>query len=109
MTRTKNKHGEGSVEEYRPGAWRARYTTKEGERLSKAGFASEKAARAYLRQALTNIDRGEFFDDSKGDILFSDFAAEVLQQESTSLSAGTVRNWQSLFRTTLFRHSERSA
>ena len=63
---TKRQHGMGSVTLYRPGYWQIKYTTSTGERRSKAGFGSKKAAEAALAAAITDVVRGDYFDERKG-------------------------------------------
>jgi integrase len=94
-------YGEGSVDEYRQGAWRIRYTMGDGTRRSKSGFSSEREASKALRAVLTDIERGDYFDEAKGQILFREFAAQYLEVRQGDVSPGTFRNWRSLLNSTL--------
>jgi integrase len=98
----KRTHGSGSVVEYRPGFWRIRYTKPDGSRGGQAGFTSRKAADQALKAITTDIDRGDYFDTAKGNITFRDFAVEYLEVASAGKAPGTIRNWNSLLRTTLY-------
>jgi hypothetical protein len=59
----KREHGTGSVIEYRPGKWQIKWTDADGGRQSKSGFTDDKAARKALAAILTDLDRGEYFDE----------------------------------------------
>lgn len=97
----KRQHGIGTVTEYRPGSWQIKYTTRTGERRSKAGFGSEKAAEAALAAAITDVARGDYFDERKGRTPFGVVVREHI--DLADLRPRTRANYQSLLRTALAR------
>ncbi len=95
---TKRQHGMGTVTEYQPGAWQIKYTTKDGRR-SKSGFTSKKAAETALAAAITDVDRGDYFDERKGRTPFLTVAQEHVAL--ADLREGTRANYRTLLRTAL--------
>lgn len=102
MTNKKRSHGEGNIEQYRPGVWRIRYMKPDGTRGSKAGFKSEKLARSALMAVVTDIDRGEYFDATKGNIASREMAEQYIEAVGPTVALGTLRNWRTLLRTTIY-------
>lgn len=86
------------IDQLPSGLWRVRFTS-DGKRRSKS-FRTEKAALRFQRSTLVDIDRGDYFDDTKGNQLFRDFAVEYMAAR-TDLAAGTRKGYESLLRTQL--------
>lgn len=95
----KRQHGLGSVNEYRPGYWQIKYTTSSSDRRSKAGYKSKKEAEAALAAAITDVERGDYFDERKGRTLFGIIAQEHVKR--AELRQSTRRNYETLLRTSL--------
>lgn len=96
---SKRQHGLGSVSEYRPGYWQIKYTTSNTDRRSKAGFKNKKDAEAALAAAITDVERGDYFDERKGHTPFGTVAHEHI--ERAELRQRTRRNYETLLRTAL--------
>lgn len=73
--------GSGSAERQKSGRYRASYLhPATGERhYAPATFATKAEAQSWNRQHLAAIDRDEWFDRSKGDVLLTDFLALWLE------------------------------
>lgn len=80
------------------GKYRVRFYT-DGKRKTKT-FTHEKDAVKFHRQTLVDLERRDYFDDSKGDQLFRDFAPDYMATR-TDLAVGTKHNYKSLLNTML--------
>ena len=87
----KRAHGDGSVEQYGEGRWRARWRVN-GERQTKGGFRTEKLALSFLRKTLSEIDAGVWFDDRLGKVPFSVYAEKYMEFRESSVEPSTFRN-----------------
>lgn len=96
MGDTMSKAEFGTTDKLASGRWRARYRDEDGRQVSTGTtYASEKEARKALNTIQIDLERGQFFDERKGNILFKDHAADVAAMR-TDLSPGTIRNNASL-------------
>ena len=75
----------------------------EGRRAPRQGGipVREGSQQSASRHPDGDIDRDEYFDERKGEMLFKDFAAEYLELKKGDVSEGSFRNWKSLLNTTL--------
>lgn len=81
-----------------PGGHKARIRYPNGKTRSKT-FPTIREARAWLRRTRTEIDDGTYVPDSRGKLLFADWAEQFVAM-SVDLAAGTInrrgsdlRNW----------------
>lgn len=95
---TKKRAQFGSTRTTSSGRVQARYFDPSGERQTLGTYDTEKAARAALASVQTDMLRGDWSDGSKGEILFAEFAAQVLAIQSQTLAPRTVENYESLLK-----------
>jgi len=69
-----------------------------GQRHTLGTFATEKAARAALAAVQTDITRGDWTDESKGQVLFGALAEQVLADQAQTLAPHTVECYESLLK-----------
>jgi integrase len=81
----------GGVRQLPSGRWQARAFI-DGKHKSFGSFATERQAKAKAAQVQTDVARAEFFDEKKGDVLFRDHAAKVMEVRRMTLTHGTYRN-----------------
>lgn len=84
------------VRQLRSGRWQARLRLENGSRQSLGTFATEAEAEQAWWTAKSDLKRGQWWDDSKGGILFSDFTEQALGILAKSLTVGTIRNYRTL-------------
>ena len=82
----------GTTRRTSSGKVQARYVDAYGQRHTLGTFASEKAARAALAAVQTDITRGDWTDETKGQGLFSALAEQVLTVQSHAFSESN-RHW----------------
>lgn len=69
--------GEGGIDQLPSGKWRARYRGPDGSRSTKT-LASKSDASAWLRDQLSNIQRGNWVNPHLGKITFSEWVDDYL-------------------------------
>lgn len=79
----------------RPKPWRARYRGPDGREHSRS-FARKLDADRWLRQQLTEADRGLWVDPGAGDVLFSEWVA--VWESGLSVKPKTAAGYRSLLR-----------
>src|SRR5947209_7742300 len=90
----------GNVQQLHSGRFRGRYTV-DGERCSTDVFDTRAAAQKALDAVRVDLDRGQWRDETKGKVLFRDFAEDYLQVKGAELAPGTLRNYRTLLNTML--------
>ncbi|MEU5215969.1 tyrosine-type recombinase/integrase [Streptomyces sp. NPDC020807] len=94
--------GSGSAERQKSGRYRASYLhPATGERhYAPATFATKGEAQAWNRQHLAAIDRGDWFDHSKGDRLLTDYLflwlatnPKITKDSTRELNRDEARRW----------------
>jgi len=88
----------GSTRRTSSGKVQARYVDASGQRHTLGTFPNEKAARAALAAVQTDIARGDWTDESKGQLLFSELAEQVLAVRAQELAPRTIENYESLLK-----------
>ena len=88
----------GTTRRTSSGKVQARYVDASGQRHTLGTFANEKAARAALAAVQTDITRGDWTDETKGQVLFSALAEQVLAVQAQTLAPRTIENYESLMR-----------
>jgi len=78
------------------GRWQARMRLDDGSRKTLGSFDSEGAATEAWWTARADRQRGQWWDDSKGNTLFRDFVPEAFEILAKNLSKGTLRNYRTL-------------
>lgn len=92
MTRPRNVKP-GTVDPTPSGKYRARYFL-DGKQKSAGTFEKKSQAWAKLHEIAVDRRRGDFFDESSGDVLLADFARTVLARTKKTTPPGTWRNWE---------------
>lgn len=90
----------GTVRTLASGKFQARYMFDSRQR-SAGTFDTARAAWKALSAVETDLDRGEFVDDSAGKVKFAEHARKVLEHRRGDLKDSTVRGYEVLLRTSL--------
>lgn len=92
---------EGSVRQLKSGRWQIRYWVDGERKNGEKTFTTQKEAEKALRTIQVDLDRGDYFDESRGEMTFAEFAREYIEKMSAGKQPGTVANWRSQLNTTL--------
>lgn len=91
----------GSVRRLPSGRFQARYRAEGTLHSAPGTYASAKAAWQALRGIETDMLRGDWVDDTRGQVTFRELAAKVAEVRKAELAPGTIRGHESLMRTYL--------
>lgn len=96
---TKNGNGEGSLVRHGDG-WRLRWSLENGSRRSKVvGKMTERAAKALLRQIITDAERGlDPYPEPTKKTLLTDFVPEYLAFREHDMARGSWLNLKSIMK-----------
>jgi integrase len=94
------KRSEGTIDQLPSGKYRVR--VRDGRKRPTIGtYATQKEANQALEAALTDIRRGDFFDESRGNITFLELSTRYMEVRRSDVELGTFDGWRSLLNTTL--------